>query len=100
MLSTLSSRIKGQVNRSGPKIGRGRYPVHGGSSIQNFVPFIVYKTERKNRIQNCINGVVNIGIKQSNGTDFIGSGFFIMDDSFDGLVQKVKDKRMVFQNIK
>jgi len=51
-------------------------------------------TKNKNRIQNCINGVVNIGIKQTDGqTDLIGSGFFIMDESFDGLVQKVKDKR-------
>ena len=33
----------------------------------------------------------------TDGTDFVGSGFFIMDDSFEGLVQKVKDKRMVFQ---
>ena len=43
---------------------------------------------------------MNIGIKetvqaanQQKKTDFIGSGFFIMDDSFDGLVQKVKDKK-------
>ena len=53
----------------------------------------------KNRIQNCVNGVVNIGVRTNgtDGTDFVGSGFFIMDDSFEGLVQKVKHKRMVFQ---
>ena len=53
----------------------------------------------KNRIQNCVNGVVNIGVSTNgtDGTDFVGSGFFIMDDSFDGLVQKVKNKRMVLQ---
>ena len=40
--------------------------------------------------------MVNIGLKKGNNeTDFIGSGFFIKDDSFDGLVQKVKDKRIV-----
>ena len=42
---------------------------------------------------------MNIGIKQSNEIDFIGSGFFIKDDSFHGLVRKVKDKRMVVQKI-
>ena len=53
----------------------------------------------KNRIQNCVNGVVNIGVRTNgtDGTDFVGSGFFIMDDSFDGLVKKVKNKRMVLQ---
>ena len=40
---------------------------------------------------------MNIGLKKENDEpDFIGSGFFIKDDSFDGLVQKVKDKRIVF----
>ena len=40
-----------------------------------------------------IKETVQAGANQQKKTDFIGSGFFIMDDSFDGLVQKVKDKK-------
>ena len=40
-----------------------------------------------------IKETVQAGANQQKKTDFIGSGFFIRDDSFDGLVQKVKDKK-------
>ena len=44
---------------------------------------------------------MNIGIKSDGrgSEDFIGSGFFIVDDSFDGLVKKVKEKMKVLQNL-